>query len=309
MKTQAYPQIHNITPKRPFNVAKWREIALKIKMAARQYEDYTTSELVDYFTKDWDFQEREHFKNWFDYNTDYQGYRYKRGQSMNTEKVAYDFQSSRKEEDLRELKKKLRSRITSAEKLLTKMLDEGLLVGSEEKAIYISRILQKLKEEINLLRQPQLIQGRCTRVIRIARKAGLDEVANTLYITADTLDKTIIRVGEAGLSQVLEAIKTELDAFNYGLHLNRLMDIKKQLESLGRHSEAGSILEIIKKELNGIDGIHKKLVDVYTSLSQIPKSRPSPKPSEPDVSSAREFEEGLAKELGQTLGEPPRQKL
>ena len=89
-----------------------------------------------------------------------------------------------------------------------------------------------------------------------------------------------------------EDIRKELDAFNYGVHLDRFMKIKRQLEGAGRHSEAGLIVDVIKKELSNLDGIHKKLVEIYSSLSTVPaegkgqsrlerEDRPEPRPQEP----------------------------
>lgn len=286
MDKSAYPQIHNVSPKPPFNIEKWRETALKIKMAGRQYDEYSNRELVDIFTQDWDLQEKDSFHRWLDYNRTQQN-QYKRGQRT-MEKMAYDFQSANKEEQLKELKKKLRGRVNSAEKLLNKILDEGLLAGGEEKALYISRILQKLKEEITMLRRPELIEARSNRAIRIIKNAGLDEVANRLQTNFDQLG--MVRVAELDIASVQSEIKSELDIFNYGIHLSRLMGIKNQLEQLGRHSEAGTILEIIKKELSSLDGIHKKLVDVYTTLGQIPLERRQEErgPTKPTIEKPKE---------------------
>ena len=299
---KAYPQWYDTTPKPAYNLGKWRDMAHKIQIAVRQFE-HPERDIVNYFTDDWDYQEREHFRRWLKFNEAEQPQQYKRGQSMTTSKVAYDFQATQKDEQLSQLKKKLRSRVDSAEKLLNKMLDGGLLAGSEEKAVYIGRILQKLKEEIGLLRRPELMQARSQRAIRLIRKAGLDEVAHQL--TADIEPKTLIKVAEDDLSSVLSDIKVEIDAFNYGVHLNRLMEIKAKLEKMGRHSEAGEILDIIKKDLNDIDGIHKGLVEVYTSLGQIPRqeqrretapSRPA-MPARPAPKAPIEVEEELGREL------------
>lgn len=305
---KAYPQWYNMAPEPAYNLTKWRDMAHKIQIAARQYDEYSNRDLVQFFTDDWDYQEREHFRRWLKYNEQEQPYQHKRGQSMATSKVAYDFQATQKEEQLSQLKKKLRGRINSAEKLLNKMLDEGLLAGTEEKAIYIGRILQKLKEEIGLLRRPELMQARSERAMRLIRKAGLDEVAYQL--TADITPDKLIKVAEDDLSSVLSNIKVEIDAFNYGVHLNRLMEIKAQLEKMGRHSEAGDILDIIKKDLNDIDGIHKSLVEVYTSLGQIPRQeqrreeRPPMSAPAPQAPSAKDFERQLARDLKQPLGKP-----
>jgi hypothetical protein len=86
----------------------------------------------------------------------------------------------------------------------------------------------------------------------------------------------------ADLSGAMEMIKDELDIFNYGVHLDKMMKIRGELLADGRNSEADTILEIIKKELDDIDGIHKKLVEVYTSLGQVPRQRKQvSKPVEP----------------------------
>ena len=191
------------------------------------------------------------------------------------QKTAYDYNTAHKDDRLTDLKKKLRSRVHSAEKLLNTMTDEGLLGENVEKAVYIGRILQKLKEEVSLLKRPELLEARHKRVRTILAKAGLDEVANiiggNIQLVAEFKQQPLIKTAQDfDLKGVLEDIRSELDAFNYGTHLDKFMQIKRRLEGAGYRSEANMVTEIVKKELSNLDGIHKKLVELYTSLSQIP---------------------------------------
>lgn len=271
MDKQAYPQLHNLTPREPFSMEKWREAELKIAHAGRMWPEYSARDLTEHFTSDWDEQERVAFKDWRRWNKNNRS-EYIRMGSMN--KVAYDFNASNKEEQLKDLKKKLRSRVNSAEKLLNKISDEGLLAGNEEKALYIGRILQKLKEEINLLSRPALIQGRLKRARRIAAESRLEEIADVIatgiVLVSEHCRGAFIKTAQEGnLNGVLDAIKQELDMVDYGYHLNKLMEIRGQLERAGRHSEAGMVVDVIKKELSELDGIHKKLLDVYTSIGRV----------------------------------------
>lgn len=297
MNRKAWPQGYRAQPKEEFNLSKWKEAALKIKMAMRHYGDeYSTTELIDNFTDGWDYQEQSHFRDWWRHNEKYPKSLYPKGQNKMMTKTAYDYDAAQKDDRLNELKKKLRSRVNSAEKLLNTMMDEGLLEGNEEKAVYLGRILQKLKEEVNLLKRPALIEARHKRVRNILHKAGLDEVANIIaestHLVAEFNKRPLVKTADYDLKGILEDIRRELDAFNYGVHLDRFMKIKRQLEGAGRHSEASMIVDIIKKELTNVDGIHKKLVEVYSTLSSVPaegrgqerlehKEKPAPKPEEP----------------------------
>lgn len=292
MDKEAYPQGFKYPPKEPFNLKKWEDTALKMRLAAREYPEYTHSEILNHFTAEWEFQEKEGFRKWWKYSRTKQG-----RQEKVMQKTAYDYSSANKEQELNDLKKKLRSRINSAEKLLNKMLDEGLLGENEEKALYIGRIIQKLKEEINTLRRPRLMEARHKRVSTIFRKAGLEELAGIMYgsaqIVADFSRQPLVKTAAEGdIQKAMGLIKEELDVFNYGEHLEKFMRIRGELLAAGRHSEAGMLVDIIKKELSNIDGIHKKLVELYSSLGQVPNNREhkrepevprQPRPAEPIV--------------------------
>lgn len=277
VKREAYPQGFKYAPKEPFNLKKWKDTALKIRMAMREYPEHSPSDVLTHFVNKWDYQEREAFRKWWHYNQTRQGQ-----QSMSMTKTAYDYSSADKEQKLNELRKKLRSRVNSAERLLNKMIDEGLLGGNEDKALYIGRILQKLKEEINLLKRPQLMEARHNRARRICRSAGLTELSDILRGSVDIIasfgqEKMVKMAAEGDVGRALQLIKSELDTFNYGEHLETFMQIRSELLAAGRHSEASMVVDIIKKELSNIDGIHKKLVELYTNLSQIPRERKEPK--------------------------------
>lgn len=274
MDKEAYPQGFRYPPKEPFNLKKWQDTALRMRIAAREYPEYTPNQILRHFTREWEFQEKEGFKNWWRHQQTKQGQ-----QETQMKKIAYDYNSANKEQELNDLKKKLRSRINSAEKLLNRMLDEGLLGESEEKALYISRIIQKLKEEINTLRRPKLLEARHKRVSAIFRKAGIGELADIMSgsakLAAASEQQPFVKTAadDGDLSVAMNLIKEELDTFNYGEHLEKFMRIRSELTTAGRHSEAQQIVDIIKKELNNIDGIHKKLIEVYSSLGSVPQRR------------------------------------
>ena len=62
MDKQAYPQSFKMSPKPPFDLKKWKETALKVRVAMREYTEYTPEQLVGHFTRNWDYQEQESFK-------------------------------------------------------------------------------------------------------------------------------------------------------------------------------------------------------------------------------------------------------
>lgn len=287
MDKEAYPQGFRSPQKSPFNLEKWKDVVTKIRITSRDYPEYSDKELVEYFTRKWEYQERESFNKWWRYN------RTKRGQQdMTIQKVAYDYTLADKERQLDQLKKKLRGRINAAERILNKMLDEGLLGGSDDKALYISRILQKLKEEINMLKRPQLMQARHHRAGEIFRKAGLIELSDIMLGSVAIINalnsKRLVKTAQESsnnLNQVLSIIKEELDIFNYGVHLDKMIQIRNMLIGLNYHSEADMVVDIIKKDLDDLDGIHKKLVELYTALSQIPMKAQVTKAPEPPMQS------------------------
>lgn len=316
MDRNAWPQGYRAQPKEEFNLDKWKDTALKITMATRQYGDeYSSTDIMNHLLQDWDYQEKDHFKQWWRYNQQHSRPLYSKGQDNMTIKTAYDYNTAHKDERLNDLKKKLRSRCTSAEKLLNTMMDEGLLGNNEEKAVYIGRILQKLKEEVNMLKRPALIEARHKRVKTILRKAGFDELANivadSVNIVSEFRKRPFVKIARSDfdLKGVLEDIRTELDAVNYGTHLERMMSIKAKLEGAGRHSEAGMVVDIIKKELSNLDGIHKKLVELYSSLSAVPRSNePREKHQGPKPNQRQEKPvptESETDELGIELPEEP----
>lgn len=269
MDKEAYPNNFIRSPLPTYDNNKWKQLAMKIATTARRFGgEYSNDEIIDRLTQKWDYAEKQDFKRWFKYQQK------SAAKDNSMVKVAYDFASGQKEERLLELKKKLRSRINSAEKLLTKIMDEDLL-EDPQKGIYISRILQKLKEEVSVLRQPQLITARHNRVRKILAKSGFSEGADILEESVQLIrasaEQPLIKVAQdGGISAIMGSLKGEIDTFNYGRHLSTLYQVAESLKQAGRHSEADKIVEVIKKDLSDLDKIHKKLVEVYTSLGSIP---------------------------------------
>jgi len=290
----AYPQNYGIRmPDATFDTKKWKEVAFKIAIAMRRFADHTEQEVVGHFTRDWDLQEQDHFKAWLKYQK-----KTAKKKDKPMRKVAYDFQSGQGDDKLSTLKKKLRSRVNSAERLLNQIMDEGLL-GDDNKGLYIGRILQKLKEEISTLRRPELINARHNWAGKMLRKAGFIEgaeiVENSTKIVAEMQEKEsihfVVKTAQADVSNVMGLLKAEIDAFNYGKHLEALYQIATALREMGRHSEADDVIVIIKKDLANVDGVHKKLVDVFTRMGQIPTSpsqqEEAKSPSAPQIESPR----------------------
>lgn len=278
MDKLSYPQGYYFKqPDSPYNLKKWKETAMKIEAAVRRYRGYyDRDQILEHFAKDWDKKEREHFQRWLTYNK-----KYKRGSAMANTKVAYD-PFGNKEQRLTELKSKLRSRINSVERLLNTMADEELL--DPQQLLYIGRVLQKLKEEITMLRHPQMVEACCKKATVLLKKAGFTEgveLLNDDFRFAAPIKK-IAQVSQDQIQPVIDALKHELDIFDYAKHLRTLMNIAHKLDDIGRHSEANEIINVIKKDLNGLDSIHKRLAEVYLAIGQIPVERKEvPQASQP----------------------------
>jgi len=260
----SYPQAFPFKKReQPYNLQKWKEMALKIRFALRRYRNISRDNIIESLISKWDKKEQEHFKRWLEYNR-----RYKKGSAMVNVKKAYDL-FGQQEEKLREIKNKIRSRINSIERLLTNLADEGLI--DNQKLLYIGRVLQKLKEEVNLLQHPRMLEACNKKAQHLLKKAGFMEGATMLECS---LSQYIVKTAQDTKAQVLklalQSIKQELDVFNYAYHLRKLMTIANQLDSIGRYAEASDVVEIIKKDLDGLDSIHKHLSEVYITLSKIP---------------------------------------
>lgn len=293
MDREAYPQNYGFRTALPaYDTKKWKALAIKVGIAVRKYRgEHTEADIVAHFTGDWEREERDDFKSWLKYqqkNKTRISYPKYSKKEKRMQKVAYDFGSGQKDEQLKELKKKLRSRINSAERLLTNIMDEDLL-EDPSKGVYMGRILQKLKEEVSVMRRPQLMTARHNRAKKILTKAGFSEGVELLDQNIELIEASqipcMIKIADTDVSAIMTALKGEIDAFNYGKHLSSLYEIAQSLKNAGRHSEADQVITVIKKDLADIDSIHKKLVEVYTALGSIP-SEPRRQPAEPELEQA-----------------------
>ena len=106
MNRKAWPQGHRAQPKEEFNLDKWRDTALKITMATRQYGDeFSSTDIVNHLLADWDYQERDHFKKWLKYNRQNSKPLYSKGQNnMTMQRAAYDYNTAHKDERLNDLR-------------------------------------------------------------------------------------------------------------------------------------------------------------------------------------------------------------
>lgn len=187
-----------------------------------------------------------------------------------------DFQ---KTTHLDELKKKLRSRIRSIERLTDQLVDQQLLgsgVEGKEKAVYISRILQKLREEVDLLDRPELIDGRHARAIKQLRRLGYTDAVTFLERSRSVIaqhsgiTKTAQTAPSRGLDTAIRAIRQEINDLSYTKHLHTLYEVLTFLDERGRGSEVDIVAKVIRDELPGLENITKKLTDVFTALGRLP---------------------------------------
>ena len=281
MQKISYPQGLWTTPEEPFNLKKWNETLKKIILMTRKYRGhYSRDDIVKQLIKQWEKEEQEHFQQWLKYKE-----KYERGCFMNMKMASYDPYGD-KEQGLVDMKSKMRSRITSIERLFTTLLDEALI--EKEKALYIGRILQKLKEEINVLESPKLVAACQEKARTLLNKVGFVEASSLLSVQYESrqLVRTAQTAVEASTIQpIITKIKEEIDQFNYAEHLRKLMAVALELDKIGRHSEANDVIEVIKKDLDSVDAVHKKLSEVYLTLGQIPLQKkqevPVAEPQEP----------------------------
>jgi len=182
---------------------------------------------------------------------------------------------------LDDLKKKLRSRVRSIERLTDQLIDQQLLGPGEEgkqKGVYISRILQKLKEEIDLLRRPDLIDARHARTIALLQRCGYADIAARLQGSRRIIAQHsgLVKTAQAGetrhnnVDQAIQAVRAEINTLSYTRHLHNLYEILTFLDQQGRGSEVDAIAKVIRDDLPSLEGITKKLTDVFTALGRLP---------------------------------------
>lgn len=243
----------------PANMKLWKETKTKIDAFKRAYTEYTFPQVLYHFTKDWDMFERFKFKKWYKYNSE---------NSMNNIlRVASDFVVQDRVQKLSKKKKQLQSRVDSAKKILREMISSGLL--EQDKGNKIFKILAMLEYEILQL-SIKTASARMTRATRQIEKLGCLKVVEALKKEEE---KELVKTAEVDVqrtTKLLKSIKEVLNNTDYSKNLDKMYHIKKELEDMGRTGDTESILKIIKDELDGLDKLNKKLVDVYVNLSRLP---------------------------------------
>lgn len=275
---QAYPMgVPSVIPYKKVDIKKWRNMRQQVDLAKRAYADYSTEEIVKAYTHKWNPDEAERFAKWYRFYETGQHNKYKKyAMRVPLKKIAYDF-SGTKDDQLIELKRKLRSRVNSIEKLFNQVVDNQLIgtgAESDKKVTYLSRILHKLKEEINTLHSPNLLEAVQTKAAKVFSDNGMVQIANMLDEGIRTVQGYgFPRTTKQGQqrdesNRVLDMLKTALQQTNYRTHLKRMYDIMVVLEKLGRTSDADLAARVIREDLDSLEKMNKRLTEIYTALSK-----------------------------------------
>lgn len=283
MDKVSYPQHCNQMdfPFRQVNLKKWHDARLKINTIQRFHNRFDKDRVIESVIKGWDLVEKNMFKRWFDYlengNEIYAG-------NMSMKKVAYDFTTRDKKSKFLELKNKLRSRIRSIEQLLNELADQGLLESdstSQSKFTFLSRILQRLREEVNTLSSPLMLEARHQRMLKLLKQANIVEGVNILedsiQLANSCVDRSLVKYAQQTsvssereqLQKVIDIVGLEIKELSYKIHLKRMYQALQILDNLGRSSDVDTVARVIKDDLPELDKTNKRLMEVFTHLSQI----------------------------------------
>ena len=278
----AYPHDTGMDfPFRQVDIKKWKDTRLKIKAAERVYIRYSQSQIVSAFIKERDDKEQQMFKRWFEQFDKPQLYNKYAG-TTTMKKLSYEFVKD-KVEALEQLKGKLRSRVRSVEALINQLLDRNLLgngAEAQQKVTYLSRILQKLREEINVLNSPLLLEARQRLALRIFQQADVDEgmsiLEDAIRMTMAYQKPSLVKVAQQArqdtkhtrLQDALDLVGTEISRLNYKSHLARLYKALQILDDLGRSADVDLVARVIRDDLPDLEKLNKRLTDVFVNLSR-----------------------------------------
>ena len=183
------------------------------------------------------------------------------------------------DETLKEMKRKLRSRIDSAEKILQKMHDEGILGSGAEtikKVEFLSNIMQKLKNEILTLRRPELVTARCDRVITMLRTAGIDESAEILEEakTVFASRQMFVKTAASDIAPILpqlEQIRDHLVKETGVLSFDRVKNLTKIIDFFDQHdlTYTDPLKKAINTLLKPLESASNDLFEVISMLSKV----------------------------------------
>ncbi len=282
-RKQAYPQNWQVSPPlRELPLQQWKNLRLQIAAKRRAFPEHSVGQLVDHFTAGWTMKDKDAFTYWMRVQDDQEHNKksLSSGDDVVMKKVAYDFSGSR-EDRIRDLKRSLRSRLSSTKKLLIRFRDEDLLgPDAEETLRRLSRILYKLGEEIEALEAPTLMAARINRAVKMIKKAGQTEVAEHLAGSTALLKTAQVtteqpadtdRVNEKKvLNEIRSKLKMEMSALNYHEHLKNLAKIMSMLDSINRQADSEAVAKVIQKDLEGLNSLSNHLAEIYTTISKLP---------------------------------------
>ena len=255
----------------------WESLFKRIQIQRRSFPEYSLSALLNKYTEGWDEKEKYDFIQWFKMKSAGEDKLYKKFEvtsekEHHMERYAQVINLSQ-DDQLKQLRKKLRSRVESADKILQKIFEEGLLgVGKEntEKVEYLSNILQKLKNEILTLKRPALVVARCNRAAKIFRKAGIEEGASFLEEAMPTITITRTAVLTDIVPQ-LELIRDHLVKETKILSFDRVKNLTKIIDFFDNHELSYS--EPLKKAINTLlkplESASNDILEVISELNKL----------------------------------------
>lgn len=283
MRKEAYPQGFYFDKElgiKAERLEKWEKLYRNIQLTLRSHPEYELEVVIDKYIKGWEGSERQDFRQWFKMKQGGGDRLYKRfsGESQMKKYAVIDLGA---DEALKEMKKKLRSRIDSAEKILQKMHDEGILgFGTEtvKKVEYLSNIMQKLKNEILTLRRPELVTARCNRAIAILRTGGVDESAEILeeakIVFANHHYQGLVKVAASDIGPILpqlEQIRDHLVKETGVLSFDRVKNLTKIIDFFDQHNltYTDPLKKAINTLLKPLESASNDLFEVISMLSKV----------------------------------------
>lgn len=286
MKKKAYPQVVNFWVKENprGHLDKWESIRKRILLAKRSYPEYSIQDIISKYAKEWPEKEKYDFIQWFDLkdhgdDKKYKSFEVQSNKEYNMIRYANTIDVT-SDEKLKDLRQKLRNRVNSADKILQKIFDMGLLGGDEkatQKVEYLSNILQKLKNEILTLKRPELVVARHNRVTKLFRKAGEFEAADILQgsnrVIAEFQNRR--RIEAQALSPELiaqvEKAKNVLIKESAILSFDRIKNLIKVIDFLDKHnlSYTDPLKKAINTLLKPLDSSSNDIYEVISSLNKL----------------------------------------
>jgi len=270
IKRKAYPVMNFKEPLNQVDLKVWNNLAAQITAFKRAYPDYTFSQILYHFTKDWDMFDRFEFKKWYKWT-------HKLAKDNKMKKTIFaDYVQQDRLQKFEKKKRVLLNRINLVRKALMDLANSNLISKDASNKIY--KVLSMLEFEAMGIQSTSITAARIRRSAKQLKKLGFIEGFHILKSASeDLLNKNDFIVKKADsnvdikrISALLRTIKDEMDKLSYAKHLESLFNLKKELEDMGRTADAEAVLKIIRDDLDVLDKLNKKLTDVYVNLSRIP---------------------------------------